>query len=139
MLRPFFLPLFTEVPGRCSRKSIIKVDLILTCIFLPEELLLRSASVRARGGAKSASIYRSPEGQAEILRLYDEAISRLGISCESMMVSTRYGETHLLSLGPENAPPVMFFHGGNFLNPTCLRWYLPIAQRHRIYAPDIVG
>jgi hypothetical protein len=87
----------------------------------------------------SASIYRSPEGQAEILRLSDEAVSRLGISCESMMVSTRYGETHLLSLGPENAPPVMFFHGGNFLNPTCLRWYLPIAQRHRIYAPDIVG
>jgi hypothetical protein len=75
----------------------------------------------------SASIYRSPEGRAEILRLYNEAISRLGISCESKMVLIRYGETHLLSLGPENAPPAVFFYGGNFLNPTCLRWFVPIA------------
>jgi pimeloyl-ACP methyl ester carboxylesterase len=34
---------------------------------------------------------------------------------------------------------VIFLHGGNFLNPTCLRWFLPFAQRHRVYAPDIVG
>ena len=87
----------------------------------------------------SASIYRSSEGQAEILRLYDEALSRLGIGHESKTVSTRYGETHVLSLGPEDAPPVVFLHGGNFLNPTCLRWFLPIAQRYRIHAPDIVG
>jgi pimeloyl-ACP methyl ester carboxylesterase len=87
----------------------------------------------------SASIYRSPEGQSEILRLYDEALSRLGIGHESETVSTRYGETHVLSLGPEDAPPVVFLHGGNFLNPTCLGWFLPIARRYRIHAPDIVG
>jgi pimeloyl-ACP methyl ester carboxylesterase len=86
-----------------------------------------------------ASIYRSPEGQAEILRLYDEALSRLGIGHKSKTVPTRYGETHILSVGPEDAPPVVFLHGGNFLNPTCLRWFLPIAQRHRIHSPDIVG
>jgi pimeloyl-ACP methyl ester carboxylesterase len=86
-----------------------------------------------------ASIYRSAEGQAEILGLYHEALSHLRIGHENKTVSTRYGETHVLSLGPEDAPPVVFLHGGNFLNPTCLRWFLPIAQRYRIYAPDIVG
>jgi len=25
------------------------------------------------------------------------------------------------------------------LNPTCLKWFLPLAERHRLYAPDIVG
>jgi pimeloyl-ACP methyl ester carboxylesterase len=55
------------------------------------------------------------------------------------MFPTRYGDTHVLSLGAEDGPPVIFLHGGNFLNPTCLRWFLPIAQRHRIHAPDIVG
>ena len=55
-----------------------------------------------------ASIYRSLEGQAEILRLYDEALSHLEISNESKTVSTRYGVTHVLSLGPEDAPPVVF-------------------------------
>ena len=55
-----------------------------------------------------ASIYRSLEGQAEILQLYDEALSRLKIGNESKSVPTRYGETHVLSLGPEDAPPVLF-------------------------------
>ena len=29
--------------------------------------------------------------------------------------------------------------GGNFLNPTCLKWFLPLTESHRLYAPDIVG
>jgi pimeloyl-ACP methyl ester carboxylesterase len=29
--------------------------------------------------------------------------------------------------------------GANALNPTCLKWFLPLAERHRLYAPDIVG
>ena len=33
----------------------------------------------------------------------------------------------------------MFLPGGNFLNPTCLVWFLPLARRRRLYAPDIVG
>ena len=86
-----------------------------------------------------ASIYRTQQGRAEILRLYDEALSHVGIGHESQTVPTRYGATHVLSLGANEGPPVLFLHGGNFLNPTCLRWFLPLARRHRIYAPDIVG
>jgi pimeloyl-ACP methyl ester carboxylesterase len=33
----------------------------------------------------------------------------------------------------------VFLPGGNFLNPTCLEWFLPLAEHHRLYAPDIVG
>ena len=68
-----------------------------------------------------ASIYKSPQGRAEILRLYDEALARLGIEYEDLTVGTRFGETHVLATGPEDAPPVMVLPGGNFLNPTC-RW-----------------
>ncbi len=25
------------------------------------------------------------------------------------------------------------------MNPTCLKWFLPLAERRRLYAPDIVG
>lgn len=85
------------------------------------------------------SIYRSPEGQAEILRLYDEALRCLGIDYECRRVASRYGETRILSIGPEDAPPVLFLHGGNFLNPTCLRWFLPLVHRYRVHSPDIVG
>jgi len=85
------------------------------------------------------SIYKSPEGEAEIRTLYDEALARLGPDYESLTVGTRFGDTHVLALGPEDSPPAVFLPGGNALNPTCLQWFLPLAERHRIYAPDIVG
>jgi pimeloyl-ACP methyl ester carboxylesterase len=44
-----------------------------------------------------------------------------------------------LTIGPDDAAPAVLLPGGNFLNPTCLEWFLPLAERHRLYAPDIVG
>ena len=85
------------------------------------------------------SIYKSPEGEAEILALYDEALADLGPGHESLMVGTRYGDTHVLAVGPEGASPMLFLPGGNFLNPTCLRWFIPLAEEYRIYSPDLVG
>lgn len=85
------------------------------------------------------SIYKTAEGAAQIEALYDEALAALGVGYESRRVDTRSGETHVLVVGPEGAPPVVFLPGGNFLNPTCLRWFLPLARHYRLYAPDIVG
>ena len=84
------------------------------------------------------SIYKSPEGEAEILTLYDEALADLGPGHESLTVGTRYGDTHVLAVGPEGAPPTLFLPGGNFLNPTVLRWFMPLAKEYLIYAPDLV-
>jgi pimeloyl-ACP methyl ester carboxylesterase len=105
---------------------------------------LRRVHDEARSGAfeeeaMKDSIYKSPEGEAEILALYDEALADLGPGHESLTVGTRYGDTHVLAVGPEEAPPVLFLPGGNFLNPTCLRWFMPLAEEYRIYAPDLVG
>ena len=33
----------------------------------------------------------------------------------------------------------MLLPGGNFLNPIVLEWFLPLAERHRLYASDVVG
>jgi pimeloyl-ACP methyl ester carboxylesterase len=85
------------------------------------------------------TIYKTPEGEDEIRVLYDEALVGLGSTIDSLTVGTRLGDTHVLAIGPDNAPPAVFLPGGNFLNPTCLKWFLPLAERHRLYAPDIVG
>ena len=87
----------------------------------------------------ASSIYKSSEGEAEIRVLYDEALAELGTEYESLMVGTRYGDTHVLAVGPEEAPPVLFLPGGNFLNSTCLRWFLSLAEEYRLYAPDLLG
>ena len=85
------------------------------------------------------SIYKRSEGEAEILALYDEASTALGPGHRSLIVGTRYGDTHVLAVGPEDAPPVLFLPGGNFLNPTCLRWFLRLSGRHLVFAPDLIG
>jgi hypothetical protein len=91
------------------------------------------------GCSTPESIYKTPEEEAEILALYDEALAGLGPGWESLTVGTRLGDTHVIALGPEGAPPAVFLPGNNALNPTCLKWFLPLAERHRLYAPDIVG
>lgn len=87
------------------------------------------------------SIYRSPEGEAAILALYDRFLDRLGVECESVMVGTRFGATHVLVTGPGDGPPVVMLHGGNSTTPHALTGFLPILKTHqyRVYAPDTIG
>lgn len=86
-----------------------------------------------------SSIYRSPEGEAALEELYEEALARLGPDRETRVVGTGLGQTHVILAGPEDAPPLVVLPGGNFLNPMCLSWFMPLARAFRIYAPDIVG
>lgn len=86
-----------------------------------------------------ASIYRSPASEAAVLALYDQAVDRLGFVCQSRMVETRFGATHVLMLGPEEGQPLLILHGGNMINPVTLAWYAPLAERYRLYAPDVIG
>jgi pimeloyl-ACP methyl ester carboxylesterase len=98
--------------------------------------VVKSANVRDE---YASAIYRSAVGAAEIEALYQAALSRLGGTVERRRVATGVGETHLLVAGEDDAPPVLVLPGGNFLNPTCLEWFLPLARRYRLYAPDIPG
>ena len=84
-------------------------------------------------------IYRSPGGEAELAALYDEALARLGLGCETRTINTGLGETHVILAGPKDAPPLMVLPGGNFLNPLCLSWFMPLAGTFRLHAPDVIG
>lgn len=85
------------------------------------------------------SIYRTPAGEAAIHALYDRQLAQLNIDFENRVVSTRFGETHVLVAGPQNAPALVFLHGGNTTNPTSLSWFCPLFSKYRIYAPDTIG
>lgn len=59
------------------------------------------------------TIYKTPEGRASVLALYDRELARLKLAVDSRFVDTRFGRTHLLVAGPEDAPPLVVVHGAN--------------------------
>lgn len=89
----------------------------------------------------NTSIYKSSEGERKILELYDSFQNSVDVVIDDRVVSTRFGATHVLVTGPEQALPVVTTHGGNSINPQGLRGLIPILKqgRYRIYAPDTIG
>ena len=87
------------------------------------------------------TIYKSPEGEAQILELYDSFQKSLGVALDEQVVGTRFGATHVLVAGPVEGPPVVITHGGNSIGPQGLRGLLPLLRqgRYRVYAPDTLG
>lgn len=91
--------------------------------------------------AVETEIYNSPEGEAQILDLYDSLQRSLGVAIGERPVNTTFGVTHLLPSGPEQGPPVLVTHGGNSSTPQGLRGLIPLLRqgRYGIYAPETIG
>jgi pimeloyl-ACP methyl ester carboxylesterase len=87
----------------------------------------------------SPSIYRSARGEAELKRLYEQKLANLTVAANSCMVQTRFGHTHVLTVGPPEAPPVMVLTGISTGAPRTLEWFQPLAQDYRLHAPDPIG
>lgn len=87
-------------------------------------------------------IYKSPEGEAKFMELYESRLarlSRIGVKCEGRMMDTRFGPTHILIAGPADAPPLVVLHGIHASGPFGLEVLLPLTKNYRIYLPDIIG
>jgi pimeloyl-ACP methyl ester carboxylesterase len=83
-------------------------------------------------------IYKSPEGQAKCLALYETALAHWPVPYEQLDVPTRFGSTHIIASGPPagNAPPLVLLHG-NWATATM--WASAIAKLsrdHRTFAID---
>jgi pimeloyl-ACP methyl ester carboxylesterase len=80
-----------------------------------------------------------PQGEAEVLALYEKKLASLSVVTHSRMVETRFGHTHVLAAGPPEAPPVMVLTGISTGSPRTLEWFSPLARDYRLYAPDPIG
>jgi pimeloyl-ACP methyl ester carboxylesterase len=87
----------------------------------------------------TASIYRSAQGEAEVIALYEQKLASLAVETHSRMVDTRFGRTHVLAAGPQDAPPLMVLTGISTGAPRMLEWFLPLTRDYRLYAPDPIG
>lgn len=87
----------------------------------------------------NASHYRSSHGYAAMMRTYRAQLASWPVPCRELTLPTRYGPTHALVSGPEDAPPLVLLHG---LAANALVWRPNIAalsRRFRTIALDIIG
>jgi pimeloyl-ACP methyl ester carboxylesterase len=85
------------------------------------------------------NLYKSPEGYQAIMNWYNDIVADIDIEVESKYVETRFGRTHMLTCGAENAPPMFLLPGIAGCAPLWRRQFSHFAKSHRVYALDIIG
>ncbi|HEX8996457.1 MAG TPA: alpha/beta hydrolase [Ktedonobacterales bacterium] len=89
--------------------------------------------------ADSQSLFSTAGGHAAMMRWYEHALEHAQIAYESIVVPTRFGESHLIAAGPKDAPPLVLLHGMEG-NAASWRHQLVGLEGHfRLYALDIIG
>lgn len=84
-------------------------------------------------------LYRSRAGLEGVMQAYDRALTRLMVPYDLRIAPTRFGETHLISAGPADGPPVVLLHGWNTSAPGWWPQINTLARLYRVYAPDTIG
>jgi pimeloyl-ACP methyl ester carboxylesterase len=70
---------------------------------------------------------------------YQDDLGRLTVPYRAEEIQTRFGITHVLTSGPDQAQPVVLLHGWN---TNAVGWWPQLnalAGAFRIYAPDTIG
>ncbi len=81
-------------------------------------------------------IYRSPEGKAQCMAVYETALAQWPVPHEQLDLPTRFGRTNVIASGPDDAAPLVLLHGQL---ATATMWSTIIAKLsrdHRAYALD---
>jgi pimeloyl-ACP methyl ester carboxylesterase len=86
-----------------------------------------------------SSAFRTPEGEAAFLAVYDGVMKRWPVPYEEFEIPSRFGMTHVIASGPKGAPALVLLHG---YDATSAMWAPNIAdfsQEYRVYAFDVMG
>lgn len=83
--------------------------------------------------------YKSYDGFREVQNSYNSVLKLWPVPYESWYIKTSYGQTHVITWGKRNSPPLILFHGGG----NCALMWIYIAERladkFYVIAPDTPG
>ena len=85
------------------------------------------------------SIYKSESDKQTLLALYKEKLQSLDLEYEDVFVETSFGQTHVLTVGDADSPPVVLLHGINAGAGLALEPIKGLAEKYRIYVVDTIG
>lgn len=88
---------------------------------------------------KSINLFKSSKGQAQYFACYDAAMRLWPVSYESRMMTTSYGQTHVISCGPKDALSLVLLHAGHTSSTMWFPNIRDLSTRFRIFALDTLG
>lgn len=88
---------------------------------------------------KAGSLYKSPEAEATLMRLYDEKLASIGVPYESRYIETPFGQTHVVVAGKAGGEPIVVFHGINAGAPLSLAAMTGLLDTFQLFLFDSMG
>ncbi len=88
---------------------------------------------------KLPAIYKTTAGQQKVLAWYDSVLASWTLPYQTQSVSTRQGDTFVITCGSENLPPLILLHGAA---SNALSWQGEMgeySQWFSVYAVDLPG
>lgn len=86
----------------------------------------------------TSAMFVNENGRGTMTQAY-ERLLRATPQAQSRSVETRFGTTHLLVAGPEDAPPLVVLHGAMANSALAIREGHPLLERFRLHAIDVIG
>jgi len=84
-------------------------------------------------------IYKSTAGKNEIMALYNDVLARWPVPHEEKTISTRHGDTFVITSGKKNSPPLVLLHGSTSNAVSWVGDVQEFSARFFVIAVDLPG
>jgi pimeloyl-ACP methyl ester carboxylesterase len=86
-----------------------------------------------------ARVFRSDRGRQLVQERYRQLLDAAPLRCDELRISTREGDTFVLTAGADTLPPLLLFHGGATCSAMWLNDLPLLSQHFRVHAIDMIG
>ncbi len=85
------------------------------------------------------TLFKSSRGMARYMDAYDAVLSLWAVPYETLDIPTKFGCTHVIASGRNDAPPLILLHAANTSSTIWFPNISELSQHYRTYALDILG